>query len=239
MQRKSLTAALVVVSCVLFAPGAHSETLFADEFDGEDLAPHWEVLNADPDSFIVEDGTLLAIATGGAALSDGSVANVFRLKESLPKGDWVATMQFRMPYQTGRETAFFGLYDDKDTYFAASLGAWSYYEGTRGARLFLGAGKSVKGKAISFSNVIWGGAGGEAFDLDSVPNPFVLRIEKMGRTYIPSVRVAQGAEETWHTFQSVSLLRPSGGLAFGLYQAETVNGETPIMVDWIRIETAP
>ena len=237
MLTKTLGAALAAVALIGGAATAFAGEHFVDEFDGTDLGAHWEVLNEDPDSYIVEDGSLLALATGGAKLRDGNVANVFRLKQGLPEGDWVATMQFSMPYQTGRETPFLGLYDDKDNFFVTQAYAWSYYEETRGARLFLGASKSSKGKATDFRNVIWGGASGVAFDLSEAPNPFVLKITRKGRTYTPAVRLSNGAEETWLEFQAVTLLREPGGLAFGIYQWEQVKGETPMIVDWIRVET--
>ncbi|MEM8812631.1 MAG: VWA domain-containing protein [Pseudomonadota bacterium] len=217
-------------------PEPASAILFLDDFDGEALQPHWHVQNPDADAFLVEEGRLLALASGGATLENGDVVNLFRLEQDLPKGDWVATMQFRMPYHTGRETVFFGLYDDKDNHMVGFAGAWSYYENIRGARLFLSGQKVAKGKKTSFGDAIWGGAGGQAFSLLDEPNPFVLRITKKGRSYTPSLRLARGAETIWLERDSMTALRPVGQLAFGIYQAESVRGETPVHVDWIKIE---
>jgi hypothetical protein len=32
------------------------------------------------------------------------------------------------------------------------------------------------------------------------------------------------------------MLRPKGGLAIGIYQLEPVKGETPMSIDWFKIE---
>lgn len=240
MFTKSLAAGLVLASMAALSTGAAAQSPhFLDEFEGTDLGSHWEVLNEDPDSYVVEDGTLLALATGGAKIADGTVANIFRMKDRMPEGDWVATIQYSMPYQTGRETPFLGIYDDKDNFFVTYGYAWSYYEKVRGARMFLGATKAVKGKTTAFNNVVWGGAKGQAFTMEDLPNPFVLRITKKGRSYTPALRLSTGAEETWKEFQTTTMLREKGSLAFGIYQWEKVDGETPMIVDWVKVETTP
>lgn len=217
-------------------PEAETPDLFFDDFNGTELAAHWEIQNPDADAYLVEDGHLLAVASGGASLDNGDIVNMFKLNRDLPKGDWVATMQFRMPYHTGREAAFFGLYQDKDNHTIGMANAQSYYEDIRGARMFLSAQKVAKGKKTSFNKVIWGGAGGQAYTLSDLPNPFVLRITKKGRSYTPAVRIQDGDVGTWIEQESVTLLRPKGKLAFGIYQWQAVKGETPVYVDWIRIK---
>lgn len=215
---------------------AETPDLFFDDFNGTELAGHWEIQNPDADAYLVEDGHLLAVASGGTSLDNGDIVNIFKLNRDLPKGDWIATMQFRMPYHTGREATFFGIYQDKDNHTIGMTNAQSYYEDIRGARMFLSAQKVAKGKKTSFNKVIWGGAGGQAYNLTDLPNPFVLRITKKGRSYTPAVRIQDGDVGTWIEQESVTLLRPKGNLAFGIYQWQAVKGETPVYVDWIRIK---
>ncbi|PLX34578.1 MAG: hypothetical protein C0605_13050 [Hyphomicrobiales bacterium] len=236
---KTITTTAFALALLLGATGAQAGTqIFFDDFNGDKLADHWEVINEDADAYIVEDGALLSIATGGGGLSTGKVANIFRLKQKLPKGDWVASIKYTMPYQTGRETPFFGLYGDKDNYITGHANAWSYYEHTRGSRLFLSSNKTLKGKNTSFSRVIWGGAGGKPFTAEEAPNPFVLKITKKGRSYTASVQFRQGAESTEVEDAAITVLREPGSLAFGIYQSTKVKGETPISVDWVKIESA-
>ena len=231
----ALAFAALVSSTALSNAGTQ---VFFDDFKGGQLASDWEVVNQDEDSYIVEDGNLLSIATGGADLSKGTVTNIFRMKQKMPKGDWTATIKYRMPYQTGRETPFLALYGDKDNYIAAFANAWSYYDGTSGSRLYLGSKKAVKGKVSYFSNVMWGGASGKPFTVDDLPNPFVLRVTKIGHSYTAAVRIKQGAETIWIERASLTSIRQPGNLAFGIYQSQKVNGETPMSVDWVKIETS-
>lgn len=233
------TTALALMALIGTCSAAQAGSqIFFDDFNGDTLAGHWEVINADADAFLVEDGSLLSIATGGGNLSTGKVVNIFRLKQKMPKGDWTATIKYSMPYQTGRESPFLALYGDKDNFVGAYANAWSYYEHTRGSRLYLSSGKTIKGKKTSFSRVMWGGAGGKPFTAEQAPNPFVLRLTKKGRSYTASVQFHQGAEFTVVEDASITVLREPGSLAFGIYQSQKVKGETPMSVDWVKIESA-
>lgn len=233
------TTALALTMLIGLSTAAQAGSqVFFDDFNGDKLADHWEVINADPDAYIVEDGALLSIATGGGGLKTGKAINIFRLKQKMPKGDWTASIKYSMPYQTGRETPFLSLYGDKDNFVNVTANAWSYYEHTRGSRLYLSSSKTLKGKNAHFSKVIWGGAGGKPFTAEDAPNPFVLKITKKGRSYTASVQFRQGAESTLVEDASVTVLREPGSLAFGIYQSQKVKGETPMSVDWVKIESA-
>lgn len=49
-------------------PKPQAADLFFDDFNGNKLGAHWSVQSPDTDSFTVENGELLAIASGGASL---------------------------------------------------------------------------------------------------------------------------------------------------------------------------
>ena len=215
---------------------ASADALLLDEFKGDKLSSHWEVLNEDPDSYIVEDDKLLIIGASHGHLKSANVPNIIRLKAAPPKGDWVATVKFTMPYQTGRETPFLAIYEDKDNHLAATTNAWSYYGGTRGARMYLSGWKRTKGKESSFGKVIWGGAKGKVFTADKAPNPIYLRITKKGRTYTPAYRLEGMKQTEWNQHEKLTVLRPKGSLAIGIFQSEKVKGETPMSIDWFKIE---
>ena len=222
---------------VVAPPKAEPEKpLLRDDFDGESLGPDWEVLNEDREGYLVEDGKLLLVGMDSGHLNQGNVANIIRMKTPLPKGDWVATIKFSMPYQTGREAPFLALYQDKDNHIAATTNAWSYYEGIRGARMYLSGWKRSKGEETSFNSAIWGGASGKAFNATSAPNPILLRLTKKGRTYTPAYKLDGMKQTEWIEGEKFTSLRPSGNLAFGVFQAEKVDGETPMSVDWFTLE---
>jgi len=115
-------------------PKKEEKEYFRDDFDGEELAEHWEVLNPDPDSYIVEDGKLLIIGATAGRLEGGKVPNIIRLTKPLPKGDWVITVKFTVGYQTGKESSFLSLYENKDNFLAIGYDSWSYYEKVRGGQ---------------------------------------------------------------------------------------------------------
>ena len=71
------------------------ETVFEDQFDGEDLAEGWTISNPNPDRYIAEEGELLMIA--GSPASNPSMEqmeNVISHADALPKGDWEIEVKF-------------------------------------------------------------------------------------------------------------------------------------------------
>ena len=222
---------------------AEPKEYFRDDFNGEELGDHWEVLNPNPDSFIVEKGEMLMVTQAGpATLSSDKLENIVRLTKPLPKGDWTVTMKFKMGYLTGSESAYLALYQDKDNYIGAIVGSRSYYERIRGANMHFYGFKLSKGKEKRFQKPIWGGPGGVPFNADSPPNPYLLRLKKVGRSYIPAVKMLgikkkDGTESEWIEHEKFTVLRPKGNLAIGIYQSQKVPGETTANIDWIKIET--
>jgi len=222
---------------------AKPKEYFRDDFNGEELGDHWEVLNPNPDNFIVENGVMLMVTQAGqATLSSDKLENIVRLTKPLPKGDWTVTMKFKMGYLTGSESAYLALYKDKDNYIGAIVGAKSYYERIRGANMHFYGFKLSKGKEKRFQKSIWGGPGGVPFTADSPPNPYLLRLKKVGRSYIPAVKMLgvkkkDGTESEWIEHEKFTVLRPKGNLAIGIYQSQEVSGETTADIDWIKIET--
>ena len=216
---------------------AQAGPIFFDDFDGEALRDHWEVLNPNEDAYIVEDGELLLVAAGNRSLQKGDIENMLRLKSPMPKGNWVATIKFRAAYQTGVEAVYLALYDDTENFIAASEQAWSYYSGVRGARVFLNGVKRKKGKESKFSKQVWGGADGIPFDSESSPNPFLLRITKKGRTYTSSILLdAKDGAGNWIDLESFTVLRQKGRLTIAAAQSGDVEGETTAFIDWVKIE---
>ena len=70
------------------------KVVFSDEFDGSDLSPeNWEVLNANTDGYIVEKGNLMTISAAAGGFANPDLANVFKLKQALPDGDYTVTVK--------------------------------------------------------------------------------------------------------------------------------------------------
>lgn len=223
---------------------------FRDDFDGEELATHWEVINPDPDAFIVEDGGLLMLAGGKTpTLATGKTANVFKLSTDLPKGDWQLSATMKVDFQTEYERAFVGLYQDAKNFIIVQPVA--FHCGNWSNRLCFGveAIKATKGKTSSFfKRLIWekGFEGGFKFSeaAKTIPQPLQLRLVKEGRKYRAGVRwnvtdpKTKTTSEQWLDLENFTLLRQKGKPAVGIYQTQNSNGESVAVVDSVKIEVA-
>ncbi len=210
--------------------------VFFDDFDGEVLADHWEVLNPNPDSYIVEEGELLVITSKAADLAQENIENFFRLSDPLPKSNWTATVRLRIDFQTGQEQIFFGVYDDKDNYLVSVLYP---FPANSGYYLFLSRTKASKGDITSASHNVWTPPDDLRADMNkgmAQGQPILLRLEKKGRDYISAIKMEGDEGSDWIEFPSLKSLRLKGSLAVGLFQKAAVSGETSILVDWIKIE---
>jgi hypothetical protein len=217
---------------------AEPKKYFFDEFDGDELKDHWEVVNPDPDSFIIEDGNLLVVNSKPAVLSEENVPNLFRLAKSMPKGDWVMTAKFIIDFQTENEKIVLGLYNNKKNYIMARISApemWNYV-----AQLNAEAVKASKGEITRFERAAFNGGKNNpsyAEAVKAIPQPILLRLRKQGRSYFAGVKLEGVEKPKWQELEKLTSLRAKGNLALGLYQAKKVTGETTIKVDWVKIET--
>jgi len=223
--------------------------VFRDDFNGDELADQWEVANPDPDSFIVEDGGLLMLASGGSqSLDSGQAPNIFKLSKPLPKGDWVMTAALSVDFQTAQEAPFLGLYQDEKNYIVVQPRAYTC--GNWGDRLcfVVEEVKSAKGKVSRFvKRLIWEKGDFENFKFaeaaQTIPQPITLRIVKEGRKYRGGILWSQTDAETkqtnedWIDLENFTVLREKGVPALGIYQTQNSNGESTATVDWIKIET--
>ena len=211
--------------------------VFRDDFKGEEVAEHWEIINPNPDAFIVEDGKLLMVSAAGGAINQENVENLFRLSTKLPKGDWVMSAKFEVDYQTQNERPFIGLYQDPENYLVVQTKAiaWGTF-----SIFYIEAIRMAKGKAARFEKRIWESKEVNPYNFDdsmkTLPQPIVLRIRKEGRKYWPGIMLEGEEKPKWVDLGAFTILRQKGQPAVGLYQAEKVEGESTAMVDWLRIE---
>ncbi len=213
------------------------QELFRDDFDGDALADGWEVLNPDPDSFIVEDGQLLMISSQAGTREALDFPNLFRLAQDMPKGDWVATAKLSIEFATGAENVFLGLVDSQDDGTYAWFYAWrgKYKEG-----FGLSAIKRSKGEETTSNRELYrdnykGKPASETLT-PRIAQPIYLRLTKTGRSYVAGLKLGDGDEAQWVEADKLTLLRAKGRLAIGSTQGKKVNGETLINVDWVKIE---
>jgi hypothetical protein len=219
--------------------------VFFDDFDGGELAAHWQVSGADPESFIVEEGVLLSMNNQLGGLSGENAKNVFSLSEALPAGDFDAIARFSGEFATGRDRAEFGLWADSENFLVARLVGEANGSGCSNISLdFL---KHVRGEETIFRIPLRGkiGCGGpSAEDFSAVLSMIessgaTMVISKRGRQYSASLQfggeVDGAGNPVTYTTPTLSSLRVPGPLSFASGKSQA-NRPGEILVLWDSIE---
>ncbi len=231
------TLVLGLITVFAAAPARAQSPHFIDDFSSPELGSHWKVINPDPDAYIVENGKLLILNSTPADPSKENVPNLFVLDKGLPAGDCVMTTQVRADAQTMEENLFFGMYGDKNNYILAKAAFWKA-DFERNAACNLHTVKSSRGKISYFHRNAWYSKQRGSFveQMKKFPNPFLLRLEKKGRSYTVSMKL-HGDDAKWIEMEKLTSLRAKGQLAIGLYQNKQVQGESIVFIDWVKIES--
>ncbi len=233
-------------------PKKGPEEFFRDDFDGEDLADHWEIMNPNPDAFIVEDGKLVMISTVAANITDEKIENAFRLTKGMPEGDWDAVVKLVPEIQTFQERMYLSYMKDSKNQLNAIVDvavglSWE----TPYAYMY--GEKHSKGKVTEFGRMaLQGPQTGQnaatklAEQLKWFKNnarAIYLKISKRGRSYVVSSKIEgdattkDGKEPEWVSVQKLTSLRPPGtNLVLAFPQRVQTAGESIIAVDWVKIE---
>ena len=219
---------------------------FEDQFDGEELGDAWEVVNPNPDGFIVENGLLSIIASEPDILQNqsGKLQNLFRLTKDFPKGDWTMTMRVIPGIATFREAYSLALYKDKSNFLSATV----YPATNRSGHAWLSVygNKMNKGTNTEFSSddvYAKKGFGDYAFESNSKPiiewansaiKAIQLRIRKEGRSYFVATKVEGepvepgGEKPDWVELEKLTSLRPPGkSLAIFLWASKSLSPHIP------------
>lgn len=245
-----LTTALAEVrrDLVVAAPAEPALTeYFRDEFEGESLDGNWEVLNPNPDMFLVEDGELLVVSPGKAgSLLEDNIPNIFRLSKALPDGDWVLTARIIPEFQTGQEDIFLGLHESKDNYLLSRLVVHPdpYY----GHKFLVRAAKRSGAEEPAFDGLLFGYSCNVCGDeqhiskfVKDVSKPILLSLTKQGRSYVAAAQWegTDGNGQPYPRVQTEKLtsLKGGGDIVIGIVQTGDSTGESLVTVDWVKIET--
>ncbi len=232
-------------------PAPKGPTLyFIDEFDGSTLSPDWQVVNPDPENYLVEDGKLTIVARDGLNANFGRGVNMLRLNRPMPKGNWTVTARLIIAPQTFGETFRMGLARDVDNglYAAMVMDTVNYAR----TNVDLRGEKLSKGKYNGFSKTayfvtgrnLWGRGAFFAANVTAID----LRLVKKGRKYTAMMRLeprksGKGLPDgKWREVQKLSALKSPGDtlvMVFGGASSDYLphDGEGVVQIDWVRIET--
>lgn len=93
-----------------------------DSFDRPELGPDWEVLNPDPNAYILDEGALVSLTSNDSSIGDADQTNVFRWTGgALPDGDWTMEVDFSSEFSTRRSVVELALYEGPENFVAAEL----------------------------------------------------------------------------------------------------------------------
>jgi von Willebrand factor type A domain. len=237
---KGFQEAIVQVKDVVAKPPEKKKTelYFSDDFDGDILKEHWEVINPNTDNFIVENGKLLVVNSSDIKPSDKNMENLFRLTTPLPEGDWVMSAKVTVNFQTKQERIFLGTYENPDNFILVLTEECSD-RGSSAAYCHVGVIKNSQGKSVPSRKRFWESniQGPFSESIKALPQPLLLRIRKEGTSYIGGIMMEANKEPKWIELDKLTLLRPKGNLVIGLYQNYAgEGGETPVCFDWVKVE---
>jgi hypothetical protein len=225
--------------------------VFRDEFSGTGLAPHWSIERPDPAAFAVSDGALRVESRARVGMSDDGLANVFRLNEPMPAGDWRVTAELKFQLGTGAENFYLTLWDDDERWFGAQIR--SVPNKYTGHRLMLAAVEGRDGRIRSRERPLvaiecnvcdsewsWPGFSRKLIDGQVVR----LRIDKRAGRYAVSGRLGENPDAEWIEIEPIGSPITTRSLAFGLAQSRLPDirqgavpgGASSAVIDWIAIE---
>jgi hypothetical protein len=224
-------------------PAPVATVYFSDDFSEPQLAPHWDMLNPNPDQFIVENGHLLVIGKAEGGLATATTPNVFKLLKDLPAGNWTATIVVKVTLQTGRDQFSFGLYDDDKNFIAGQFMGQNdvccYQSG-----LFLRTVKMAGGEKTEFAREAFPqGTRDYAEYVKTIPGAgkITFKFIKQDRSYKAMSHVEGHADKdgkpVWTETEAVTSLRAPKQFAINASQWGKTAGETMFEIDSIVIET--
>lgn len=232
-------------------PAGVYEEVWQETFEGSDLNADWEVINPDPDAYLVEDGSLLLVASQAATPASDTFQNIVQLKKDLPQGDWRLTARIRFQPQVGVDRLYLGVRDDHGSWIAA-VAEGSWYGACCGNDIYLNVAglKFSGGKETRLDGVAMSAHNAHATKLSQfiASVPALLRIEKTGRQYVASIKIEAteeqiGAEADWLRVATDWVVTPELTMlrspkrvfvATGLYKQ--VQGESLAFIDDLMLE---
>ncbi|MGI9423038.1 MAG: caspase family protein [Hyphomicrobiaceae bacterium] len=237
------------------AKTAQKGVYFLDDFDGDDLGKHWDVMNPDPDAYIVEGGKLTVLLSDVQKPTLDTIPNVFRLLKPIPKGDWTLTTKLEFAPQTMSEWMRIGVMKRDGKGLMSSLQLYTSNYG-RDTRAYLRGDKYTR-KNSEFSQEmlkLWvddaRNISGRTKGFSEIVQAIYLRLEKRGRRYTSYIKFDPGnlkdpkkaVAKDWVALPKLTSLRVPGDRFTMLFRSTRTDKRLPanteglVNVDWVKIE---
>lgn len=219
------------------APAPVATPFFVDEFDGEDLGEHWSMTNPNEDNYIVEDGSLLMVASRKQGFRAKDPQNLLKFSPKMPKGDWDMKATVNFDAQTGRDNLWFGLFKDAKNFIAIQ----HYYKSGNPCSLVqTRLHKFSKGEKTKFDATVagskacgWGKDGVKEAVAAQAETGVVLTLSKRGRKYFASSSLV--GSDAVYTTEPMTSLRLPGQPAFAIGKFDNADGEVVNLFDRFEI----
>ena len=232
---------------------------FTDTFDGTALDPRWTVVNENPDSYVLDNGAIFTIASGGDDnFITPDAANLFQLSSPLG-GDFDAALDFKLDSKTGFDGVTLGSWASESDFIAAH--AYVFTKGC-GSALYLDIVnlrtlvEEEPPTSTRFSEALFDGpfagnicTNGRAYG-DAVLQALAeegarLTLSRRGYRYtarldmaLPQTEEVEGRQASYET-RAISRLTPPGPITFMLDQwRQAGNGEGTALFETFTLEPA-
>lgn len=234
---------------------AAAGTYFFDDFNGNELGKDWDIMNPDPDSYIVEDGKLTVLLSDTQKPTMDNIPNIFRLLKPIPKGDWTMTAKLEFVPQTMSEWMRIGVTKRDGNGLMSSLQLSTHSYG-RDTRVYVRGDKRTR-KTSEFSQELLKLYVKDGRNIKARTNAFAgyvstiyLRLKKRGRRYISSIRFeapasldqSKAVAKDWVELPKLTSLRVPGDRFTLLFRTTRTDNHLPakteslVSIDWVKIE---
>ncbi len=256
LERLSELAAAKSAETRRSAKAAGDGVYFFDDFEGNDLSKDWDVMNPDPDAYIVENGMLTVLLSEVEKPSVETIPNIFRLLKPIPKGDWTMTIRLVFVPQTMSEWLSAGVMKRDGNGLMSTLQVHTSNYG-RDTRIYVRGDKKSR-RSSQFSQELIKLYVPDARNIIARNDGFkqyfkaaLLRLRKVGRRYVTSVKLEPAtpgdAKKTvaagWVDLPKLTSLRVPGDRFTLLFRTTRTdnylpaNTESLVNIDWVKVET--